>query len=371
MGDSRVFLSNKRIYVHILIVEFARNFCNIGNMEKVLKHPERKQLEAAYDCASDKRTANKINSLLLLDDGYSPTEIAEILRVDSSTIYRQKNTFIANGLEAYLENPFLGGTCKLERSQLEKLESHLDSHLCETTEEIVKYVEESFGITYTNAGMAALLNRLGFVFKKPTIVPGKADPELQEAFIDYYNRLRNSMSGDDKLYFLDGVHPQHNSQAGYGWIRKGAEKELKSNTGRQRVNLNGALDVDTHEVIIRADDTLNATSTIKLFQMIENQNPDANKIVLIIDNAPYYFNGDVVEYANNSTKLELVFLPAYSPNLNLIERVWRFMKEKVIYNTYHEKFTDFKASIGNFFQTLPMFHSELENILTEEFQVFV
>jgi len=197
----------------------------------------------------------------------------------------------------------------------------------------------------------------------------KADAAIQEAFIEYYNQIKKSMGTNDKIYFVDGVHPQHNSIAAGGWIRKGEEKQLQSNTGRKRVNLNGALDPDTQEVIIRADDTLNAQSTIELFKMIELQNPGANKLVLFVDNAPYYYNADVVGYAQDSSQLELVYLPAYSPNLNLIERLWRFMKKKVLYNRYHEKFEEFKTTIGNFFQELPKYHDELSDLLKEEFQV--
>jgi transposase len=338
-------------------------------MKSLLENHERQQLEAAYKSASDKRTASNINILLLLDDGYPYSEVAAILRLNDSTVRRHESEFKINGLEEYIKNPFTGGTCKLEADQLQILEHYLDDNLCETTDEIIRFVEERFGITYARSGMAALLRRLGFVFKRPTVVPGKYDLEMQAAFIDYFNSLRESMGEDDKLYFLDGVHPQHNSQAGHGWIRKGEKRELKSNTGRKRVNLNGALDVDTHEVIIREDDTLNAESAINLFKMIESQNPNANKIALVVDNAPYYFNGDVLGYINDSSKLKLIYLPPYSPNLNLIERVWGFMKRKVIYNTYHETFADFKAAIGDFFQNLPKYDSELESLLVEEFQI--
>ena len=154
------------------------------------------------------------------------------------------------------------------------------------------------------------------------------------------------------------------------WIRKGKKNELKSNAGRQRVNLNGALDPDSLEVVIRADDSLNAQSTIELFKMIEKQNPSSNKIVLFVDNALYYYNGDVVDYANKSRQIELVYLPTYSPNLNLIERLWRFMKRKVIYNKYHETFQDFKNTLGNFFQRLPEYYDELAEIMADDFQVF-
>ncbi len=339
-------------------------------MKNSLKSHDRQQLEAAYRSVSDKRTATNINIILLLDDGYSSSETAGILRINDSTVRRHLDEFETKGLKDYIKNPFTGGVCKLESDQLQILENYLDTNLCETTDDIIKFVKEEFGVTYVRAGMAGLLHRLGFVFKRPTIVPGKYDPEMQAAFIDYFNLLRKSMGKNDKLYFLDGVHPQHNTQAGHGWIRRGEKREIQSNTGRKRINLNGALDVDSHEVIVRADDTIDAQSTIKLLEMIENRNPNADKIALVVDNAPYYFNGDVVGYINDSSKLEIIYLPPYSPNLNLIERVWGFMKKKVIYNKYHETFSDFKAAIGAFFQNLPKYDPELEELLVEEFQVF-
>ncbi len=338
-------------------------------MTNFLESRERQKLEAGYRSASDKRTANNINIILLLDDGYNHSEVAAILRLDDSTVRRHKKAYEEKGLTEYIKNPFNGSACKLNSEQLKKLEDHLDGNLCESTDEVVNFIEENFCLSYTRAGVSALLRRIGFVFKKSTLIPGKANAEIQLAFVEYYKQLRKSMLENDKLYFVDGVHPQHNSQAGHGWIRKGKKKEIKSNTGRKRVNLNGALDVDTHELIVRNDDTLNAESTIKLFKMIEEQNPSARKIVLIIDNAPYYYNGDVIDFINNSSKLEAVYLPAYSPNLNLIERVWRFMKEKVIRNKYHETFSDFKVTLGNFFQNFPSYQTELESLLVEDFEI--
>ena len=174
-------------------------------MDKLLKQQDRQQLEAAYQAVIDKRTANKINILLLLDDGYTPSEVSAILRLDDSTIRRHEKAYQLRGLSEYLTNPFSGGTCKLEALQLESLERFLDEHLCESTDEAISYVENEFAISYTRAGMAALLRRLGFVFKKPVIVPAKADPELQEAFIAYYYAIKKTMGENDKMYFLDGA----------------------------------------------------------------------------------------------------------------------------------------------------------------------
>jgi len=216
--------------------------------------------------------------------------------------------------------------------------------------------------------MADLLKRLGFVYKKPVLIPKNPDPEIQEAFVEYYNKIVGSMGPKDKIYFLDGVHPQYNTVAAYGWIKKGKERHLSTNTGRQRINLNGALDPKNLEVIVRADETLNTESTIKLFKMIEEHNPDSHKIALIGDNARYYFNGDVIDYINNSSKLEFIHLPPYCPNLNLIERIWKFMKKKVLHNKYYPTFEAFKGAIGDFFQYLPKY-KELEDQIIEEFQI--
>jgi transposase len=338
-------------------------------MKFSLSEIDRAYLESCYASAREKRDANRINMLLLLDDDYSFAEVASILRMDEDTVRRAVKKYQEKGLEGFLENPFKGGVSKLSPVQLEELSNHIEENFYEKTSEIVDYVKNKFGIKYTNSGMAFLLKRLGFVYKKPTVIPGKADPEQQAEFVEYFKRIYAGKGENDKIYFADGVHAQHNTQAGYGWIKKGKKKNIESNSGRQRVNINGALDPDTLEVITKADDTLNTQATIDFFKLIEEQNPQANKIVVIVDNARYYYNGDVLDYIQKSSKLELVFLPPYAPNLNLIERLWKFMKKKVIYNRYYETFKDFKEAIGTFFQKLPEHHDELESLLTLDFPI--
>jgi transposase len=151
--------------------------------------------------------------------------------------------------------------------------------------------------------------------------------------------------------YIDGVHPQHNTMLAYGWIKKGQDNIVKSNTGRQRVNINGALDSETHAVITREDESINAISTIELLKKIEAAYPLAAIIYVICDNARYYRSRLVRQFLETS-KIQLVFLPSYSPNLNLIERLWKFMKKKVLYNKYYEKFDTFKEVTLEFFENI-------------------
>ena len=338
-------------------------------MKNSLSPNNRALLESLYQTVRDKRSANRINIILLLDDGYSYEEVSAILRLDDETIRRQEKHFLQVGVKEYLKNPFTGGICKLTSVQLSELEGYLEENLCETTAQVAAYVYETFGVSYTTAGMRELLKRLDFVYKKPVLIPGKSDPALQHEFIEYYEMIKASKKPNDKIYFVDGVHPQHNSMPAYGWIKKGFDKPLESNTGRERVNINGALDPDTFEVISRVDKTLDSTATINFLKQIEAQNKLANKIVLLVDNARYYYNADVYDYVTCSKQLELVFLPTYAPNLNLIERLWKFMKKKTLYNKYYATFKEFKAAIGNFFLRLPEYYDELSTILSEDFQI--
>ena len=131
-------------------------------------------------------------------------------------------------------------------------------------------------MTYTVRGMTDWLKRHGFSYKKPALIPGKADLKQQEKWIEEYRKLKEKLAKDETLCFIDGVHPTHNVQLAYGWIRKGKRKEIPSNTGRGRLNLSGMIDVVTHEVLVREDITLNAESTIEFFKKIEKV---SNKLI--------------------------------------------------------------------------------------------
>jgi len=182
-------------------------------------------------------------------------------------------------------------------------------------------------------------------------VPGKANRDLQERWIREYHKLKQCLSKDETICFMDGVHPTHNTHKSFGWIKKGERKELCSNTGRKRLNLSGAIDLIDQKLHYQEDQMLNTEATIKFLKKIENAYPTKTKIHLFLDNARYYKNKEVLNHLKNS-KIELHFLPPYSPNLNPIERLWKWMKERVLYNTYYEYFDDFKKAIFGFLDSV-------------------
>ena len=150
-------------------------------------------------------------------------------------------------------------------------------------------------------------------------------------------------------------------------IEKGKEKEILTNTGRKRMNINGVYSPIDHEIIYREDDSINGQSTVKLYKQIEGLHPELSCIFIIRDNAKYYSSEVVKEYLKNSRIVEIK-LPTYSPNLNLIERLWKFLKKKTLYNKYYSSYIEFKNAIYNFFEkTVVEDREELISLMTEKF----
>lgn len=333
-----------------------------------LNKSEKNSLEALQRQSRDKRISDRIRVILLLDRGWPYKKIAAALFLDIGTVRRYYAIYQEEGKDTLIHLKYSGSSCELNDEQQKKLREYVKENVPTTVTPVVEYIRNHFSVEYSESSVVVLLHRLGFVYKKPSLVPGKADSEKQKEFLKELEELENSLGADDKVIYMDGVHPQHNSKPAYGWMEKGEETVLKANSGRQRININGALDSDTLDVTINISDSVNAQSTIELFQKLEERYPNAKRIVIICDNARYYRSKFVREYIDNS-RIELKFLPPYSPNLNLIERLWRFMNKKVRDNKYYEKFSDFKRSVLEFFGNLSSHKKALSSLLVKKFHI--
>jgi len=326
------------------------------------------ELRAAHRRTRDKREADRIKAVVLLASGRTAEDIAEALLIDPNTVRNHFKRYQQGGLAGLLHVAYRGSDCELSEADLAILDAHLQDQLYLSAKEVAAWVEETFAVAYTVSGMTALLHRLGYVYKKPKLVPGKADREAQEAFLSRYQELKKNKGEDDVILFMDAVHPQHNPVLGYGWIKRGEDREVPSNTGRRRLNINGAVDLERLEPVVRYDDTIDATSTIALFDQLLLVYAYATCIYVICDNARYYRSKAVQEYLKDS-RIKLIFLPAYAPNLNLIERLWKFFKKQVLYNRYYETFGDFRTACEDFFDNPTRYRAELRSLLTENFAI--
>lgn len=337
-------------------------------MEFFLNQDQREEYRKRHKKCRAKREADRIKCILMLDKGYDFETVAQVLMIDDYTVRRWYARYIEKGMDDLLRDDYKGGEGKLNSIQIEQLTTHIAEHLYLSAKEICHYVKQQYTQDYTAKGITSMLHRLGFTYKKPKQLPGKANAKAQEDFIKKYEEIKTHKQPQDRFYFVDAVHPLHNSQPAFGWIKKGKEKPLLANTGRMRININGAYDIENHCAIIREDKSINAQSTIALFDQLLKRQP-CGKLYLILDNARYNHAKDVRKFVAENPRLHLIYLPAYSPNLNLIERLWKFFKKKITHNKYYEQFAVFRSKTMDFFENLPQYKTELESLMTENFHV--
>ena len=255
---------------------------------------------------------------------------------------------ISQQIKDYLKSQKLkpengGSVSKLNAEQTGVLLEHLQNHTYLYTKDIIAYVKATFRIVYTVPGMTGWLKMNDFSYEKPAVVPGKANRKALGQWIKENEELKKNLPANEAICFTDGVHPAHSTKPTYGWIRKGERKEISTNTERQRLNLSGAIDIVSRKVLTRLDEQLNAAATIDFLKLIEGAYLEAVRVHVFCDNAKYYRNKLVQDYLGSS-KIKMHFLPPYSPNLNPIERLWKFMNEKVLYNKYYGKFVGFECA---------------------------
>jgi transposase len=331
----------------------------------VIPPEEQTQLRALARTTKDAKTAIRIRVILALADGWSARDVAKLFLLDEGTITEWRKKYQKRRLFSdWLATSQQGYNGKLTDDQIRELDAHVEAETITDALAVAEFIQAQYGETYTVNGATKLLHRLGFVYKQTTLVPGKLNEEAQAAFMAEYEQLRDSLPADEVVLFGDGVHPSHNVHATKAWIKKGQDKQVPTNTGRKRLNINGVLDLTAMQVVTHFADTLNAETTLELFDKIQESYLDKAKIHLIIDNARYYKNAAVVAWlADPNCRIKLKFLPPYSPNLNFIERLWHFLKKYIIGIKRRQTFKEFEADVHAFFDHMGDYEARLRKFI--------
>ena len=338
-------------------------------MKGFLTSEERNELLDELKIERERRYADRIRVILLLDTGKTYESIAEHLFLDQVTINNWRKRYQDGGIECLLNDHYLGREAALTPDQLKPLQKELDSKIYPNAKSIAEFILKNFKVKYSRSGVTNLLHRLGYSFVKATPVPGKADRESQEEFIELYERLQRLYH---VIFFMDATHPEYAPVISYGWVKTGKRFEVKTNSGyRKRFNICGALEIGTRKLISKVFKTIDQESILKMLKKIRSKVPLKIRICLILDGASYH-TADSVKKLAKELNIRLVSLPRYSPNLNLVERIWGLLKKKVLVNRYYDKYEDCRLAITKFLKSInsKRHEKELESLLTEDFQLF-
>jgi len=192
----------------------------------------------------------------------------------------------------------------------------------------------------------------------------------QRAFLDgeLRPRLDAAVAGDGHVLFVDAAHFVFGTFLGHLWSI--LRVYIRAASGRQRLNVLGAWDAVTRQLTMVTNTTVvNAGTMCELLRAVAARGL-TGPVTLVLDNARYQRNQMVMALAAE-LKIDLLFLPSYSPNLNLIERLWRFTKRRACHGRYHATFADFRAAVEGVLAGVETTHAaDLAKLMTLKFQTF-
>lgn len=315
------------------------------------------------------RVQRKMDALYLKSQGYGHQEIARLLDISPTTLRSYLRQYQGGGIESLKQLNFYKPQSALAPFTA-SLEEYFRTHPVATAQQARAVIEKVTGIKRSPSQVRRYLHAIGVQRRKVGVVPAKADVQAQEAFKtqELEPRLEEARAGGRALFFVDASHFVLGAFLGFLWSF--ARVFVKTPSGRQRFNVLGALNAITHEILTVVNDTyITAQQVCQLLRIIAAQNLGV-AITVVLDNARYQ-RCALVQALALSLNIELLFLPTYSPNLNLIERLWKFVKKQCLYSKYYEDFASFKAAI---YQCITQAHikhkKELASLLTLKFQTF-
>jgi transposase len=338
-----------------------------------LTEEDRSKLVALVrDGSAASRVTRRANALVLLDSGWSCQEVAAALLMDDDTIRGWHKLFEQRGIEGLTSFDMGGSAGFLSTAQEDALKAHVGATLPRSTRQVGAWIEQEFGLVYeSRSGLIALLHRLGLEYHKPNVIPAKLDEDKQKAFIENYEKLLNSLGDDEAVLFADAVHPTHAARPAGCWAPKQQKLAIEQTSGRDRINIHGAIDLATGQTRMIEVVTVDAVSTIRLLESIEALYPLLALIHVFLDNARYHHARLVQEWlARPGCRIKLHFIPSYCPHLNPIERLWGLMHRNVTHNKCYATCAQFAdATLGFLREKVPRNWADLCDSVTDNFRV--
>jgi transposase len=324
----------------------------------------------------DPRVQRKMEVLWLKSHGLDHEQIATYADVSRRTVQRY--------LDQYLE----GGLPRLRHCRWHRPHSALAEHRGSLGEYFLKHpvrsakqaraiIEQQTGIRRGLSQVRHFLKEgLGLRWRKTGAIPVPPKETIEEharkqaAFVqgELEPRLKEARQGQRQVYFVDAAHFVFAPFLGSLWCA--ARLFVRAASGRKRYNVLGALDAVTHRLVrVTNQGYINAESVCALLRSVAEA-AVGRPITLVLDNARYQ-KCALVQALAISLGIELLYLPSYSPNLNLIERLWRFVRKEALDSTFYEDFAHFTTAIDRCLDGLPTVHKyEMETLMAHRFQMF-
>jgi transposase len=319
----------------------------------------------------DRRIYQRLSAVLWSDAGRTREEIAELVGVSTRQVGQWLRIFRNKGLEQLCTLHYQGDPGRLRPAQVQRLKQEIATGVFHNAEQVRTWVREAWGVDYSISGLKDLLRRIGASYHKVSGFFWKADVEEQKKFVRKHRRHKREAGPTTRRYFVDACHPVWGVDLLYScWLLVGQRFYVGVGNGRKRLNILGAYSPDDHDYVdLRlTKENITGEQFVRLLEALRAKHPGTEKFLLYLDNARYYSKPCVKEWLANHREFRLVPLPAYSPNLNLIERLWKFLRKKAL-NRWHKTFEAMQGAVAEVLDHLDEYRDELSTLMTERFAI--
>ena len=341
-----------------------------------LSEDEQRVVNAERDSHPEAHVRRKMLVVWLLHCGLTRAKAAEIASLSRQTVQRYVAAYRHGGLDGLRRWGIQGPVSDLV-AHTTAIREALTDRPVRTAAEAAERIEHLTGLKRQPTQIRKFLKReLGFRWRRTRVIPCPPKKELpdhiqeQNHFLEtrLQPRLDEAIAGRRQVFFVDAAHFVFGTFLCCLWSL--VRVFVKAASGRQRFNVLGAWNAVTRELLTITNTTVVNTATMCDLLRAVADGGLVGPVTLVLDNARYQRNVLVMGLAKE-LGIELLFLPSYSPNLNLIERLWRFVKRKAVYGRYHPTFADFRAAIQDVLDRVPTTHAEkLASLMTLNFQEF-
>ena len=315
----------------------------------------------------------KMEVLYLKSQELKHKYICSLCKISKTTLTKYIKQYQSGGVEELKKLDYKGQPSELNQHS-DILKEYFEKNPASSVAEASDAIENLTGVKRSPTQVREFMKRTGLRCLKVGYVPGKSVEEGKIESVEKYRveklepLLKQAISGEKAVFFVDAAHFVHRAYLGFLWCF--TKTFICSPSGRKRFNVLGAVNAVTKEIITITNETyINSESLCQLLFKLTDLGLSV-PIVLVLDNAKYQKCKLVQNYAKE-LDIQLCYLPSYSPQLNLIERFWKLIRNECLYSKYYATFADFKAAISNCIATANTDNqSKLDSLLNLKFQTF-
>ena len=329
--------------------------------------------EILYGVQSPKSAKKLALSILMLKENIDLQSISQVVGVKQRQLLNYRKIYETQGLAALEKNSRYRPSSDLDAYK-ELIREDLLKRPAATASEASERIQKLTGLKRCPTQIRQFMRRLGLKPIKVAAIPAKANQVAQAEFLNnnLEARIKEAQKGESVLLFVDAAHFIWQLYLGVLWCM--SRIFIPAASGRTRINVLGAYDPINNvltKIVNRSyiNSSINSSTVIELLERVRSVYP-GRVITMVLDNAKYQRCKVVMEKATE-LHIELLFLPTYSPNLNLIERLWRFVRKECLYSRYYETSREFESATANCLDDINIGKKpQLRKLMSLKFQLF-